>query len=260
MMEDVALSRTFGEEVGRCFHELLESTRGRVPRRRGRSRRSRATAASRRSSPRAGATIEGDMVVVGAGVRPDTMLAAARRARGRRRDRLRLEARDLGRGDLRRRRRLLVRQRGPRPAAAGRALGRGAAAGPARRPRRCSATREPYERGALLLQRPRRLGEPRVRRAGRRAGTRWSGAATATRASSAPGTSKDGKVGGALSVERSEDLGHARRADRDGRGRVGARAERARGRGHRPRVDRRARLTGPLGLTGVASRQRCGLV
>ena len=73
------------------------------------------------------------MVVVGAGVRPDAMLA----------ERAGLEVddgivcdsklRDLGRGHLRGRRLLLLRQRRPRPPAAGRALGRGDAAGHPRR-------------------------------------------------------------------------------------------------------------------------------
>ena len=48
--------------------------------------------------------------------------------------------------------------------------------------------RRRLRRRALLLQRPRRLGEPRVRRPGRTSGTRRSGAATATAASSPSGT------------------------------------------------------------------------
>jgi 3-phenylpropionate/trans-cinnamate dioxygenase ferredoxin reductase subunit len=74
MLEDVALSRAFGEEVGRYFDEILESNGidlvrgdqleaflgdGRV-------------GAIRTKS---GREIEGDVVVVGAGVHPDTMLA-----------------------------------------------------------------------------------------------------------------------------------------------------------------------------------------
>ena len=145
MMEDVALSRTFGEEAGRWFQELLESNgvefhggealerlRGRRPRR-------------ARSSTESGLAIECDMVVVGAGVRPDAMLAERAGTRGRRRDRLRLEARDLGRGDLRGRRLLLLRERRPRPPAPGRALGRGDAAGHARRRATCSATSADYD-------------------------------------------------------------------------------------------------------------------
>ena len=109
------------------------------------SRPSRATAGSARSLTKSGLSIECDTVVVGAGVRPDAMLAAAGRARGRRRDRLRLEAADLGRGHLRRRRLLLLRERRPRPPDPGRALGRGDAAGHARRRATCSATTRDYE-------------------------------------------------------------------------------------------------------------------
>ena len=118
---------------------------------------------------KSGRAIECDAVVVGAGVRADAMLA----------QRAGLEVdngivcdsklRDLGRGDLRGRRLLLLRQRRPRPAAADRALGRGDAAGDARgaqHARRGSRLR----RRPLLLQRPRRLGEPRVRRPGLRVG------------------------------------------------------------------------------------------
>ena len=74
MLEDVALSRAFGEEVGRYFHEILRSNGielvtaeeleaflggGRV----------------RAIRTKSGREIEGDLVVVGAGVHPDTMLA-----------------------------------------------------------------------------------------------------------------------------------------------------------------------------------------
>ncbi len=74
MMEDVALSRTFGEEAGRWFHELLES--------KGIEIHGGETLAAFEGDDHAaavvtesGKTIEGDMVVVGAGVRPDVMLA-----------------------------------------------------------------------------------------------------------------------------------------------------------------------------------------
>jgi 3-phenylpropionate/trans-cinnamate dioxygenase ferredoxin reductase component len=74
MLEDVALSRSFGEEVGRYFHEILASNgvdlvtgeeleaflgEGRV----------------RAIRTKSGREVEGDVVVVGAGVHPDTMLA-----------------------------------------------------------------------------------------------------------------------------------------------------------------------------------------
>jgi 3-phenylpropionate/trans-cinnamate dioxygenase ferredoxin reductase subunit len=74
MQEDVALSRTFGEEVGRHFHELLEA--------RGVELRGGEELAEYRGDERVGAVltaggteIECDAVVVGAGVRADTMLA-----------------------------------------------------------------------------------------------------------------------------------------------------------------------------------------
>ena len=186
-IEDVALSRTFGEDAGRWFQRAARSARastfhggeeleafegdGRVravrdqerPGDRVRRGRGRRRGAARRDARRAG------------------------RARGRRRDRLRLEAADLGRGHLRGRRLLLLRQRRPRPPAPGRALGRGDAAGHARRAQHARRRRR-LRRRPLLLQRPRRLGEPRVRRPGRTTGTRRSGAATATAASSRSGT------------------------------------------------------------------------
>jgi 3-phenylpropionate/trans-cinnamate dioxygenase ferredoxin reductase component len=74
MMEEVALSRTFGEEPGRWFHELLES--------KGIEIHGGETLAAFEGDDHAssvvtesGKTIEGDMVVVGAGVNPDVMLA-----------------------------------------------------------------------------------------------------------------------------------------------------------------------------------------
>ena len=74
MMEDLALSRTFGEEAGRWFQELLES--------KGIEFHGGETVAAFEGDDHAravvtdsGKTVEGDMVVVGAGVRPDVMLA-----------------------------------------------------------------------------------------------------------------------------------------------------------------------------------------
>jgi 3-phenylpropionate/trans-cinnamate dioxygenase ferredoxin reductase component len=74
MMEDVALSRTFGEEAGRWFHDLLES--------KGIELHGGETLASFEGDDHAtavvtesGKKIEGDMVVVGAGVKPDVMVA-----------------------------------------------------------------------------------------------------------------------------------------------------------------------------------------
>jgi len=74
MMEDVALSRTFGDEPGRWFHDLLES--------KGVEIIGGESLAAFEGDGRVGAvvtesgrTVEGDMVVVGAGVKPDTTLA-----------------------------------------------------------------------------------------------------------------------------------------------------------------------------------------
>ena len=74
MMEDVALSRTFGEEAGRWFQELMES--------KGIEFHGGETLATFEGDDHAsavvtesGKTIEGDMIVVGAGVRPDVMVA-----------------------------------------------------------------------------------------------------------------------------------------------------------------------------------------
>jgi 3-phenylpropionate/trans-cinnamate dioxygenase ferredoxin reductase subunit len=74
MMEDVALSRTFGEEAGRYFHDVLES--------KGIEIHGGETLAAFEGDgtvqavvTESGKKIEGDAVVVGAGVRPDTMLA-----------------------------------------------------------------------------------------------------------------------------------------------------------------------------------------
>ena len=198
MMEDVALSRTFGEDAGRWFHEQLESHGvtihggeeleafegdGRV----------------RAVVTKSGLAIECDTVIVGAGVRPDAMLA----------QRAGLEVDDGIACDSKLRtsaagiyaagdccsydsvvhgRRLRVEhwdvamQQGMH--AARNMLGDG------RRLRR----------RPLFLQRPRRLGEPRVRRPGRATGTRRSGAATATGGEFSLWYLKDGKVAGALSV------------------------------------------------------------
>ena len=100
------------------------------------------------------------MVVVGAGVKPDVMLAQKAGLEIDDDDggiRLRRDAADLGRGDLCRWRRLLLRQQGARTAAPRRALGRGDAAGDARRGLDDGGGRA-VRGGALLLQRSRGLG------------------------------------------------------------------------------------------------------
>jgi 3-phenylpropionate/trans-cinnamate dioxygenase ferredoxin reductase component len=74
MMEDVALSRTFGDEAGRWFQDVMEG--------KGIEFHGGETLAAFEGDDHAsavvtesGKTIEGDMVVVGAGVRPDVMVA-----------------------------------------------------------------------------------------------------------------------------------------------------------------------------------------
>jgi 3-phenylpropionate/trans-cinnamate dioxygenase ferredoxin reductase component len=75
MMEEVALSRTFGDEVGRYFHELLESKGIEIV---GGEELEEFVGDGRVSAVRtkSGREIEGDVVVVGAGVHPDERLAA----------------------------------------------------------------------------------------------------------------------------------------------------------------------------------------
>jgi 3-phenylpropionate/trans-cinnamate dioxygenase ferredoxin reductase component len=74
MLEDVAMSRAFGEEVGRYFHDVLEShgvslvTGDELEAFLGDGR-------VRAVRTKSGREIEGDVVVVGAGVHPDVMLA-----------------------------------------------------------------------------------------------------------------------------------------------------------------------------------------
>ena len=73
-MEDIALSRTFGEEAGRWFHQLLESKGVTIH---GGEELEAYEGDGRVKSvvTKSGLAIECDAVVVGAGVRPDTMLA-----------------------------------------------------------------------------------------------------------------------------------------------------------------------------------------
>jgi 3-phenylpropionate/trans-cinnamate dioxygenase ferredoxin reductase subunit len=74
MMEDVALSRTFGKEAGRWFQNVMEE--------KGIDFHAGETLSAFEGDDHAsavvtesGKTIEGDLIVVGAGVRPDVMLA-----------------------------------------------------------------------------------------------------------------------------------------------------------------------------------------
>jgi 3-phenylpropionate/trans-cinnamate dioxygenase ferredoxin reductase subunit len=73
-MEDVALSRTFGEEAGRWFHELLESKGVTIH---GGEELEAYEGDGRVKAvlAKSGLAVECDAVVVGAGVRPDAMLA-----------------------------------------------------------------------------------------------------------------------------------------------------------------------------------------
>jgi len=73
-MEDVALSRTFGEEAGRWFHQLLESKGVTIH---GGEELEAYEGDGRVKGvvTKSGLAIECDAVIVGAGVRPDTMLA-----------------------------------------------------------------------------------------------------------------------------------------------------------------------------------------
>ena len=73
-MEDVALSRTFGEEAGRWFHELLES-KGVTIHGGEELEAYEGDGRVRAVLTKSGLAVECDAVVVGAGVRPDAMLA-----------------------------------------------------------------------------------------------------------------------------------------------------------------------------------------
>jgi len=74
MMEEVALSRTFGEEVGRWFHQLLESKGVEIHG--GETLEAFEGEGNVKAVvTESGKVVEGDCVVVGAGVKPDVMLA-----------------------------------------------------------------------------------------------------------------------------------------------------------------------------------------
>ena len=74
MMEDVALSRTFGEEAGRYFHEVLESKGVEIHGGETLQAFQGKDGVSAVITEK-GTTVEGDFVVVGAGVKPDVLLA-----------------------------------------------------------------------------------------------------------------------------------------------------------------------------------------
>jgi 3-phenylpropionate/trans-cinnamate dioxygenase ferredoxin reductase component len=74
MMEEVALSRTFGEEAGRWFHDLLESKGVEIHG--GETLQAfEGDGDVKGVVTESGKVVEGDVVVVGAGVKPDVMLA-----------------------------------------------------------------------------------------------------------------------------------------------------------------------------------------
>jgi 3-phenylpropionate/trans-cinnamate dioxygenase ferredoxin reductase component len=75
MIEEVALSNSFGEEAARFFHDTLAEHGVELL---GGEQLEAFEGAGRVRSvvTKSGRTVEGDMVVVGVGVRPDTMLAA----------------------------------------------------------------------------------------------------------------------------------------------------------------------------------------
>ena len=73
-MEDVALSRTFGDDAGRWFHELLES-KGVTIHGGEELEAYEGDGRVRGVVTKSGLAIECDTVIVGAGVRPDAMLA-----------------------------------------------------------------------------------------------------------------------------------------------------------------------------------------
>ena len=255
MMEDIVLSRTFGEDAGRWFQETIEGHGvtihggeeleafegdGRV----------------RAVVTKSGRAIECDTVVVGAGVRPDAMLA----------QRAGLDV-DNGiicdskletsaRGRLRGGGLLLLRERRPRPAAAGRALGRRDAAGDARGEATCSA-RIATTTSSPTSSATSPTGPASSTSAPPTSGTRRSGAVTAMSGQFSVWYLKDGRVAGALSVERPEDLAEARRMLADGVD-VSALGRRDRRPRLRPRGDRR--LSG-IGLApGILPVPPCGLV
>jgi 3-phenylpropionate/trans-cinnamate dioxygenase ferredoxin reductase component len=74
MMEDVALSRTFGEGAGRWFHELLKS-KGVTVHGGEELEAFEGDGQVKAVLTKSGLSVECDTVVVGIGVRPDTMLA-----------------------------------------------------------------------------------------------------------------------------------------------------------------------------------------
>ena len=260
MIEDVALSRTFGEEVGRFFHDAARLARGRAARRRGaggvrgrrracsavvtksgrdgrgrHGRRRRRRAARTRCSPSAPASrsTTGSSATRGSRPRSPGIFAAGdvcsydSVVHGRR---LRVEHWDVALQQGRHAARAMLGDNG--------ALPRGA---------RTSSAISPTGRRSSTSARP-------------TTGTRSSGAATATAASSAPGTWPRARSRRARGrpLRGPDPRPHA---DRDRRGRVGATRPRSRTPTAELESDRSARLARrAIGGLRAHSAARCALV
>ena len=132
MMEDVTLSRTFGEDAGRWFQETIEG-HGVTVHGGEELEAFEGDGRVRAVVTKSGLAIECDTVIVGAGVRPDTMLAERAGLAVENGITCDSKLQTSLAGRLRGRRLLLLRERRPRPPPPRRALGRRDAAGDARR-------------------------------------------------------------------------------------------------------------------------------
>ena len=213
-MEDVALSRTFGEDAGRWFQEQIES-KG-VEFHGGEELEA----------------FEGDGRVK-AVVTKSGLSDRVRHGRRRRRRPARRDAGPAGRARGRRRRSSATRSCGPRPrastppataapttasstaAASTSSTGTWRCSRACTPPATCSAT-TPTTRSSPTSSATSPTGPASSTSAPPRTGTRRSGAATATSGEFSVWYLKDGRVAGCLSVERSEDLAEARQMIADG--------------------------------------------
>ena len=212
MLEPVALSRTFGLEAGRYFHDLLA---GHGIELLGEDELERFEGADGRVSKvvtQSGRELDSDAVVIGAGVGPDVMLARGAGLELGESGGIRIDSqlRTSVPGRVRRGRRRRVLERHPRwcPAAR-RALGRRLRS----RQDRCSEHARQGgrpRRRAVFLLRPVGLGRDRVRRPGAQWDARWS-AARWTRTRSRSSTSRTARLPARCRSDAREDLGHARR-------------------------------------------------
>ena len=259
MQEALPMERGFGPVAGAFVRDLLTGARHRDRRRR---RRRRVRRRGRRRAPveavvcADGRRVEADLVVVGVGANPDVMLA--------RKAELELgesggvacdqRAAHVGRGDLRRRRHVRVRQRRARPAAADRARGGRRRAGPPRRARDARLRRAVRAR-SRTSGRTSPTGRRSSTSARRRRGTRRSSAAIRRAARSASSTSHEGRVAGALAVGRGDDLDAARDAHR----RPAPASTPLRAPARPPAAHpRRAARRGSSRTAAAARRRRCG--